>query len=78
MAKLYTKVNSDIRAGLGVRGNKNMDASLLFSYSGGRSADGGVRVIASESRGGYAYKIMRINQGSEELYGTLTFNREGR
>lgn len=78
MAKLYTKVNSDIRAGLGVRGDKNMDASLLFSYSGGRSADGGVRVIATATKGGYAYKIMRISGGSEELYGTITFKREGR
>ncbi len=78
MAKLYTKVNSDIRAGLGVRGDKNMDASLLFSYSGGRSADGGVRVIATATKGGYAYKIMRISGGSEELYGTITFNQEGR
>jgi len=78
MAKLYAKVNSDIRAGLGCRGNKAMDVSLLFCYSGGRSADGGVRVIASESKVGYAYKIMRITDSGEELYGTLNFSREGR
>ena len=77
MSRLYCKVNSDIRAGLGVRGNSRMDSSLLLNYSGARVADGGVRVIVSETKGGYAYKIMRIDPGVESLYGTLTFNKEG-
>jgi hypothetical protein len=54
-----------------------MDVSLLFCYSGGRTADGGIRVIVSETKVGYEYKIMKIKPEGEELYGTLTFNKGG-
>ena len=79
MAKLYCKIDSDIRAGLGVRGDKRIEARVLFSHSGSRTADGGVRVIASAFGTGYKYKVMRIEKdGTEEVRGILTFNREGR
>jgi hypothetical protein len=77
MAKLYTKVNSDIRAGLGCRGNKRMDASVFFCYSGGRSPDGGLRIEASETKGGYYYKVVQITKRGDELIYTINFDREG-
>jgi hypothetical protein len=73
MAKLYCKVASDIRAGLGCRGDKSMEASLLFSYSGGRSADGGIRVCVSESSGRFHYKITALLDGKETLVKNLVF-----
>ena len=75
MAKLYTKVTSDIRANLGIRGDKRMESSILFSHSGGRSADGGVRVIASATKTGYSYKILSIKDSIEEVYGVLNFEK---
>lgn len=75
MAKLYTKVQSDIRAGVGCRGEKKMDSAVLFSYSGGRTPDGGVRVVASAFGKGYKFKIMRITPEGEELYGMLNFEK---
>ena len=78
MSTLYAKISSDIRAGLGCRGSKHMDVCLHFSRSGGRTSDGGVRVLASVTKDGYQYKVMKVTADGEELYGKLTFNREGR
>ena len=75
MSKLYCKTDSDIRAGLGCRGERKMSTCILFAYNGGRTPDGGVRVIAEAFGTGYKYKIMRITPDGEELYGMLNFEK---
>ncbi len=73
MARLYCKVHSDIRAGLGCRGDKSMEVNLLFSHSGGRSADGGVKVCANATSGRFTFKITSLSEGKEVLVKTLHF-----
>ena len=52
-----------------------MEANILFSHSGSRTADGGVKVIASSTRNGFMYKIVEIKDSHEKIVGVLNFEK---
>ena len=77
MAKLYARVDSDIRSGLGCRGNKRLEATILLNHTGGRSADGGVKLVATERGGRFTFKVTKLDPSGEELVYVTRFQRDG-
>lgn len=51
-----------------------MDVSLHFNKSGGRSSDGGVKIVARKVENDYVYDVMKLDsKGREELVHTIKF-----
>lgn len=81
MARLYAKVSSDIRGGLGCRGRDYISISLNYNFDGKNDPAGALRVEAHHKKDHVEMKVMAVrfvkDTPVETPVGTIKFKKGG-
>lgn len=77
MARLFGKIDSDIRLGVGCRGHTKLSTKALFSHTGKNEDDGGVLVDAKWADDAVYMDVTAVHKGKSSVIATIKFAKDG-